>query len=451
MLGLLLLFSLCGSGGNSALTGILLALVIVLLAAKIGGDIAVRFGQPEVLGELVVGVLLGNLVLLGVDSLEFLKHQTALEVLSELGVILLLFEVGLETSVSEMLKVGLSSFFAAVLGVLVPFGLGWWCSRYFAPDHSEIVHVFVGATLTATSVGITARVLKELGKVRTDEGKIILGAAVIDDVLGLMVLAIVTGVIASMNSGAEMQSWDVAAIVLKAFGFLAAALLVGGFISPLLFKVATYLRSHGILLAVSLSICFGLAYLASELAGLAPIVGAFTAGLILEPVHYKDLSARSSNAEIDALIAPISALLVPIFFVGMGAKVDVRVFGDFNILGFATVLTIMAIIGKQVCGLGVVGKGIDRKVVGLGMIPRGEVGLIFAGIGASLKVDGEAVINDATFGAIIIMVIVTTMVTPPLIKWRFAQLASQSRSKLSEQEKSEQDSAAAGRLSANEE
>jgi Kef-type K+ transport system membrane component KefB len=421
LLYLFLLLAFVGAGANTHLSGVLVGLITILIAAKIGGDLALRMKQPEVLGELVVGVILGNLVLLGFDAFSFLKSDEYLEVLSELGVILLLFEVGLETSVREMMKVGLSSLIAAILGVVVPFVLGILCSQFFMPDAHFLVHVFVGATLTATSVGITARVLKDMGKIKTDEGKIILGAAVIDDVLGLLVLAVVTGIISATNSGQTMAVGGIVMIVVTAVGFLLGALVVGAFVSPLLFRFATTLRSHGILLSVSLSICFGLAYLAS-LVKLAPIVGAFTAGLILEPVHYKELSQRSSDKEIDELIAPIAALLVPIFFVSMGAKVDLRVFALDGVLTYAFALTIVAIIGKQICSLGVVGKGIDRLSVGLGMIPRGEVGLIFAGIGAGLTLNGQPVIDPSTFAAVIIMVVVTTMVTPPAIKWRFAKL-----------------------------
>lgn len=408
-----------GGGHGAAVSAVLLSLVIILLAAKIGGDIAVRLGQPEVLGELSVGVLIGNLALFGFDGLEYLRHDPAMEILSELGVILLLFAVGLETSVKDMMKVGPSALFVAVLGVLVPGFIGWAISKAFMPEAHELVHVFVGATLCATSVGITARVLKDLGKIRTEESRIILGAAVIDDVLGLLVLAIVTGIIQATNAGATLETSAIVGKIVLAFGFLAVAIVVGTFFSPLLFRIATRMRSHGILLATSLVVCFGLSYLAA-LVELAPIVGAFTAGLILEPVHYRDLSTRSNNAEIDELIEPIAALLVPIFFVSMGAKVEILKFADWSILGFAFALTIGAIIGKQVCSLGVLSKSADRLLVGLGMIPRGEVGLIFAGIGYSLMLNGQRVIDSAAFGAVVFMVIVTTMVTPPAIKWRYS-------------------------------
>jgi Kef-type K+ transport system membrane component KefB len=432
---LFVLAGFVGASGHGDVSGVLLGLIIVLLAAKIGGDLAIRTRQPEVLGELIVGVLLGNLALANIHVFDFIKTDSYLSVLSELGVILLLFEVGLETSVQEMMKVGISSLLAALLGVVAPFFLGMFCSQYFMPQADILVHVFVGATLTATSVGITARVLKDLGKIKTDEGKIILGAAVIDDVLGLLVLAVVTGIISATNAGTPMDIGGISYIIAVAVGFLAAAIILGNFVSPMLFKVATCLRSHGILLASSLCICFALSYLAG-LVKLAPIVGAFTAGLILKPVHYKELSSRAADKEIDELIAPIAALLVPIFFITMGAKVDLTVFAQANILGYAFWLTLAAIIGKQVCSLGVLAKGADKLSVGLGMIPRGEVGLIFAGIGAGLTLQGQPVIDSGTFAAVIIMVIVTTMVTPPAIKWRFGKISA-SKAEESEAEKAE--------------
>ena len=421
-----------GASHDHPINKVLLSLFIILLAAKIGGDLAIRIGQPEVLGELCVGLLLGNLTLIGITVFDYIPSDNALTILSELGVILLLFEVGLETSVSEMTKVGVSSLIVALLGVFAPFLLGVGISYLFLPDANILVHVFIGATLTATSVGITARVLKDLGKVQTKESKIILGAAVIDDVLGLITLAVVVGLIQSANSGVPLSMMSIAKIITYAFGFLFVAIILGRFVSPFSFKLATFLRSHGILLVTSLLICFGLSYLAS-LVGLAPIVGAFTAGLILEPIHYEELTSRYKEKEIDELIAPITTLLVPIFFVVMGASVDLSVLFSGNIIVFALVLSIVAIIGKQVCSFGVVEKGVDKISVGLGMIPRGEVGLIFAGIGKGLSINGVDVVDSATFGAVVIMVIVTTVVTPPLIKWRFAKIGQDNQDVEAEQ------------------
>jgi Kef-type K+ transport system membrane component KefB len=394
---------------------ILYALVIILLAAKVGGDLLERVGQPAVLGELVFGVLLGNAFLVGIPWFEPLKGHHALTVLAEIGVILLLFEVGLESTVSDMIKVGVSSFLVALLGVIAPFFLGWGVAAWFLPGHSIYVHIFIGATLTATSVGITARVLKDLGRIRDNESRIILGAAVIDDIMGLVILAVVSGIIASVDrSGEGISSLAILWIIAKAVLFLFGAIVLGGYLSPRLFRIASKLRVAGMLLITALALCFALAWLAAVM-GLAPIVGAFAAGLILEKVHFREFHSRGER-DLEELVRPLAVFLVPIFFVEMGMAVDLRTFADTDVLLFALVLTAAAIVGKQAAALGVVGKGLNRLAVGLGMIPRGEVGLIFAAIGARMMVQGEPVIAPAVYSAVVIMVIVTTLVTPPVLK-----------------------------------
>jgi Kef-type K+ transport system membrane component KefB len=335
--------------------------------------------------------------------------------LSRLGVLVLLFEVGLESTVAQMLKVGVSSLLVAALGVAAPFALGWGVSAWLLPESSVYVHLFLGATLCATSVGITARVLKDLGRSQTPEARIILGAAVMDDVLGLVILAVVTGVIAAADAGGALSYADVAMTFAKATVFLVGSLALGVRLSPRLFSLASRLRAHGVLLAVGLAFCFVLAYLADAI-GLAPIVGAFAAGLILENLHYRDFVDRGEHA-LDDLIRPISAFLVPVFFVLMGMRTDLRSFADVGLLGLAAVLTAAAVAGKQLCSLGVLEKGLDRLTVGIGMIPRGEVGLIFANIGVTLVVAGERVVDEGTFSAVVVMVVVTTVVTPPALKW----------------------------------
>ncbi|MEK6767607.1 MAG: cation:proton antiporter [Gemmatimonadota bacterium] len=394
---------------------VVLALAVILLVAKLGGDLATRIGQPAVLGELVVGVVLGNLTLAGYTGFASFTDDASLDMLARLGVLILLFEVGLESTVAQMMKVGLSSLLVATLGVAAPFALGWGVGAWLLPDHSAYVHAFLGATLTATSVGITARVLQDLGRSQSTEARIILGAAVIDDVLGLVILAVVTGVIAAADAGGAMGFGEVGAIVGKAAVFLFGSLALGLVVSPRLFSVASLLRARGVLLATGLAFCFLLSWLASAI-GLAPIVGAFAAGLILEQVHYKDFTDRGEHG-LEELIHPISSFLVPVFFVLMGMRTDLRSFAQPGVLGLAAALTAAAILGKQLCSAGVIGKGIDRLSVGIGMIPRGEVGLIFANIGIALVVQGQRIIDQATFSAVVVMVIVTTMVTPPALKW----------------------------------
>jgi Kef-type K+ transport system membrane component KefB len=395
---------------------VLLGLAIILVAAKAGGELFERLKQPAVLGELAVGVVIGNLHLAGLTGLDFLRGEHVLDVLAEIGIILLLFEIGLESTVAQMFRVGGSALLVAVIGVVIPSILGYGAARAFFPSESGFAHLFVGAILCATSVGITARVLQDLRKTKTPEAKIILGAAIIDDVLGLIVLATVSGMIAASNAGATMGAGAIAWISGKAVLFLVASIVIGRWLAPRIFGWATRLKSRGLLLPLSLSFCFLLSYL-SVLAGLAPIVGAFTAGLILENVHYEELATRERK-QLEDLLHPISSLLLPVFFVLMGLKVDLRAFLDPGVLAFAGVLTICAIVGKLVCGAGVLGRGINRMAVGFGMIPRGEVGLIFAGIGLTLAINGHPVVNAAIYSGVVIMVMVTTLVTPVLLKWR---------------------------------
>jgi Kef-type K+ transport system membrane component KefB len=404
-----------GAAHADPIAGVVLALAVILGVAKLAGDLAMRLGQPSVLGELLAGVLLGNLPIFGVTALESLKQDASIDMLARLGVILLLFEVGLESTVAQMMKVGLSSFAVATVGVVAPFALGWGVGAWLLPAASAYVHAFLGAALTATSVGITARVLKDLGKSQSDEARVILGAAVIDDVMGLIVLAVVTGVIAAADRGGELSGLSILFTILKAVLFLFGSLFVGMRLSPRLFAVASRLKVPGTLLALGLSFCFALSWLAGAI-GLAPIVGAFAAGLILEPVHYTDFTNKGEH-ELEELVRPISSFLVPVFFVMMGMHTDLTSFMKPGVLGLAGALTVAAVIGKQACYFGVIGKGVDRLSVGIGMIPRGEVGLIFANIGMSLTVKGERIVDAAVYSAVVVMVIVTTMITPPALKW----------------------------------
>lgn len=445
---------------HSPVAPVLAAVVIILLLAKIAGDLFERVGMPAVLGELCVGIVLGNIGLTGWHGLDFFHAPEQIDVAAELkafeaelqasetdpaahaeqvaalraeisavnpydtgaiikmlagiGVVLLLFEVGLESNVRDMLSVGASSMIVAVLGVIAPMILGYGIGMWLLPERGWQVHAFLGATLCATSVGITARVLKDLGRSQQRESRIILGAAVIDDVLGLIVLAIVSGVI---QQGANFEPISLIWIVLKAFGFLFGAIVLGThlFTKPL-FRAANALNGHGLLVVTALVICFGFGWLAS-MVGLDPIVGAFAAGLILEHAHYQELGKRE-NVELEEALKPLTAVLVPIFFVQMGIMVDLSSFANPSVWALAAALTVGAILGKQVCAFGVVEKGLNRLAVGLGMIPRGEVGLIFASVGMALRTPaGEPVILESTYSAIVVMVILTTMITPPLLKW----------------------------------
>ena len=401
---------------NDPVAPLLIRLALVLCAAKLAGWIAIRARQPAVIGEIAAGILLGNLTLLGIHALEPLKTDPILGILAELGVIVLLFEIGLQSTVKDMLRVGRSSALVAVLGVVTPMLLGWGVGAWLLPGQSTLVHVFLGAILTATSVGITARVFRDLGLSRTAEARIILGAAVLDDVLGLVILAALTGVITAMNQGnGGLSIAGVLWISAKALGFLLAAILLGLWLTPKLLSLASLLRVRGILLTTGLIFCFLLAYLGT-LAGLSPIVGAFAAGLILETGQFKDFE-ESRESSIESLIHPISTFLVPIFFVLTGLRVDLGSFANGRIVLLALALTVAAWVGKQACSLGVLERGVNRLAVGLGMVPRGEVGLIFANVGATLAIAGRPVITPELYSAAVIMVILTTLVTPAALQW----------------------------------
>jgi Kef-type K+ transport system membrane component KefB len=392
----------------------LLALALILVGAKLVGELFERLGMPAVLGELGTGIALGNLTLFGGPRLDTITSGDTFIFLAELGAILLLFHVGLESTPREMLAVGGRATLVAVAGVLAPMALGYGVGRWLRPGDSWMVHAFLGAMLAATSVGITARVLKDAGALRAPFARIILGAAVIDDVLGLLVLAVVSGVITAANTGVPLSLAAILLIIGKAFAFLVGALVVGSFLSPRVFKGALALRSTGIVQSLSLGFCLVLSWLALQ-AGLAPIVGAFAAGLVLEEGHFEELVKRGEKP-LHETLEPLIALFVPVFFVRMGMLVDLRSFASTTVLGFALALTVAAILGKLACAAAVP-RGMSGLTVGLGMMPRGEVGLIFAGIGARLVLDGKPVIDGATYAAAVFMVIATTLATPPLLLW----------------------------------
>jgi Kef-type K+ transport system membrane component KefB len=396
----------------------MMVLIVIIVAAKLGGELMVRMGQPPVLGELFVGVILGNLNLVGVTLLDPLKSSSPLRILAEIGAVLLLFEVGVESDLVQLLAVGWSSLLVATLGVIMPMALGYIVSSRLIPDAGWLTHLFVGGTLTATSVGITARVLKDLGKSNTKEARIILGAAVADDVMGLVVLAVVTGLTTAAISGGSATGGvslaSVAWIVAKAGIFLVLAVVVGRFWSQRAFSWAARLRVSGALLSLCLCFCFVLAVLAG-LVGLAPIVGAFAAGVVLEEVHYQPFLERGER-KVQDLLFPITTVVVPVFFVLMGMRVDLQSFASKSVLIFAGLITLVAILGKQVCALGVLERGVDRLAVGVGMIPRGEVGLIFAGLGSTLLLNDRPILAPTIFSALVLMIMLTTFITPPLLK-----------------------------------
>jgi Kef-type K+ transport system membrane component KefB len=403
---------------------VLAGVAAMLVVAKLGGEVCERLKQPAVLGELLGGALLGALALAGVGTFQALKTDAVVGALAEIGVIVLLFEVGLESDFDALLKVGLSSLLVALLGTAGSFLLGWGVARLFLPDAPPLTQLFVGAAVTATSVAVTARVLRDLGRLQTPTARIILGAAVIDDVVGLAALAVMKGAVEASASGARLSAVGVALIAAKAAAFLVGAVFVGKLVVPQVFRGAGKLEGRGVLLALAVSICFAMAWAAAAV-GLAAIIGAFAAGLLLEEAHFARLPYHTKH-DLHELLQPVSQLLVPLFFVLVGLRVDLRVFAHPSVLAFASALTLAAILGKQACALGVFGRGANRLAVGLGMIPRGEVELIFAGLGATLLVTNaggarEPVVSPTTYGAIIVTVVATTLVTPPALKWAMAR------------------------------
>ena len=400
-----------------------IALALILIFSKVFGELAERIKQPSVLGELVAGIILGGSVLAVVPSVAGMAGYDTFHLLAEVGVAILLFEIGLETDLKDLIKVGFTSMLVAIVGVIVPFALGFASILVFEkygmlgnvdPNFTILIAITVGATLTATSVGITARVLSDMNRLQSGEAKIILGAAVIDDILGLIILGVVSGLIESSESGigVSVSAASVGIIFLKAFGFLFAAIIIGNLISKRLFNLVEKMRVRGVLLLSALSFAFIFAFLAS-LVGLAPIVGAFAAGLVLANTNqFKSIEER---------LKPVSDFFTPIFFIMVGAAVDVSVFNPFvkeniPILLIALTLFIVAVVGKLVSGFAVLQKGIKKSVVGVGMIPRGEVGLIFAQVGLTY-----GIFTSELFSAVTVMVMLTTFIAPPLLKIMFAR------------------------------
>jgi Kef-type K+ transport system membrane component KefB len=402
------MLALAASGGVD-IPRFFLALATILVVAKLLGELAERVGQPAVLGELVAGVVLGGSVL-GVVP-EAGAPGELIHVLAELGVLLLLFEIGLETDLKEMFRVGSASLAVAVVGVVVPFGLGfayWAYLPHPATGEGDLTTaaIFVGATLTATSVGITARVLSDLEKMTTREARVIIGAAVIDDVLGLVILSVVSGVAA----GAAITTLGVLRTLGVAVGFLVAAVLVGRFLVPRLFDLIVRMRVRYVLPVFAIAFALGLSSLAA-VAGSALIIGAFAAGIILSGTNQFDT--------IEHEVRPIASIFTPIFFVSVGASVDLRLLDPTSpaargTLAVAGVLVVIAIVGKLVAGWAAPWVPMRRLVVGVGMVPRGEVGLIFADIGLR-----TGILTESVFGAVLLMVMVTTFVAPPGLKALF--------------------------------
>lgn len=449
-------WALGGRTHQDPIAPVILGVTGILFFAVLGRFIARRFHQPSVLGELLMGVLLGNIgywfgsdfievlregpaifemvdlslccetlpeaavealgpaeaqsilaILRGPGGTDLIKIAETVDVFSRYGVIFMLFLIGLETSTEEMRSVGGASLRVAALGVVMPFILGFSAARLLMPELSLNVDLFVAATLGATSIGITARVLQELELMHSREAHVILGAAVIDDILGLVMLAVVSGIIVS----GSFDLVEILRIIGLALLFLWVAFKAGPYFLRYTINLVQRLDIIEAKMFISFLFVMVLAWFAN-LVGLATIIGAFAAGVILHDAYFKHWGKIEEHRFcIRDLIAPLEVILVPIFFVLMGIQVKLESFFDSNVVSLAAGLTAAAIIGKWVSGY-VAGKGVNNLAVGIGMVPRGEVGLVFASIGKSL-----GVLNDELFSSLVLMIIITTLITPTALKF----------------------------------
>ncbi|MDX1976411.1 MAG: cation:proton antiporter [Pseudanabaenaceae cyanobacterium bins.68] len=413
------------------LSAVLLSLVVIYTASKIGAELSKKLDFPPVLGELLAGVVVGisalHLVVFPENGITandsmimsllqisnslspeaiasiFAEQSEVISVIAELGVIVLLFEIGLESDLRQLKSVGIQAFVVAFVGVAVPFAAGT-AGLMLIFHLAAIPAIFAGAALTATSIGITSKVLSELGQLKSKEGQIIVGAAIIDDVLGIIVLAVV----ASLAKTGEVDVLNVVYLILSATAFLFGSVLLGGIFNQSFTWIVSKLKTRGNVVIPAFVFAYFMAFLGNAI-HLEAILGAFAAGLVLD-----ESDARS---ELDELVKPIADLLVPIFFVSVGARADIGVLNPLvpeNRPGLiiASFLIGVALIGKVVTGWVVFGiPGVNRLAIGIGMIPRGEVGLVFAGIGSA-----SGVLDKPLQAAIIIMVILTTFLAPPLLR-----------------------------------
>ena len=375
---------------------LLISLVALLVATKLLGVLAQRLGQPAVVGELIAGVLLGASVLGILDPNDPVIHA-----LAELGVLILLFEIGLHTDLKSLMKVGNSAITVAVVGVVVPFALGYWVAH--ALGLSVIPSIVAGAALTATSIGISARTLSDLGRLNSQEGQIVLGAAVLDDIIGLVILSVVSGLV----GGAAVTAAGVALTTGIAIGFVIAAVVLGSLVVPPVFRAIAGIEASGTLGVIGLAFAFLMAWLATSL-GSATIIGAFSAGLVLHNTPQRSAIEKATTG--------LGHFFVPIFFASVGAAVELGTLADSRVLAIGGALIAVGVAGKFVAGFAPVWFRGDKAMIGIAMIPRGEVGLIFARMGLA-----TGALTSQLYSAIAMMVLFTTFMTPPILAWRIGK------------------------------
>jgi Kef-type K+ transport system membrane component KefB len=375
---------------------VVLALFIVLAAGKLMAELFERLRQPAVVGEILAGVIIGP------GLLNLVQPSEVMSTLAEIGVIFLLFTIGLETRPSDIFKVGGTASLVAVLGVIVPFVAGWGLLSLW-PGHSWIEAVFMGAAMVATSVGITARVLSGMGLIATETARVILAAAVIDDIIGLLVLAVVS----SLAEG-HVNYAHIILIAVLAIGFALVTVTIGSRAVNRVAQPVEALRINHSLFIFALLLCFGLAAVAS-LIGIAGIVGAFLAGVAL--------SEQTDGTRLHQQSEALMEFTAPFFLVNIGLRLNLGVFSSKSVILMSIIVTLLAILTKLIgCGLGAARMGVRRALqVGVGMAPRGEVGIVVAQIGLAL-----AAVSDAVYGIVLTMAVATTILAPPLIKISYA-------------------------------
>lgn len=405
----------------------LTALLILMVAAKVGAEIAERLGQPSVLGEILAGVLVGasgfGLIVHGFSDGQAIYHllnlngasgqatYEALDALAEIGVIVLMFEIGLHCDLYALRNVGKSALWVGCAGVVLPF-IGGYCVSHYLLGLATFPAIFVGAALTATSVGITARVFHDLRLLHSAESQVVLGAAVTDDVIGLVILAIVTALGETAVGAAQPNLLlEGAKVSIIAIGFLVGAVAVGVKCVPLVDKLFEGAKSRGGLTVIALAFCIVMALL-SRAAGLAPIIGAFAGGLVLSHCHKRQ--------EIQDTIKPLADLFIPIFFAMMGTVVNLHAVAEGGVLVIAFALLSVAVVGKVLGSMTVPDKRLHKLTIGLAMIPRGEVDLIFARQGIQ-----HGWLKPSYYDAMVLMVLATTLMTPPLLRLATLKLKAQ--------------------------
>jgi Kef-type K+ transport system membrane component KefB len=376
---------------------VLLALFIMIAAAKLMAEVFERLHQPAVVGEILAGVIIGPSILGWVSPSELIS------IVAEIGVIFLLFMVGLETKPQSVYRVGKKAMMVGTLGVVLPFVAGYFIAIFW--EGSFIEAMFIGAALVATSVGITARVLGSMGLLNKETAKIILGAAVIDDILGLIILSVVSAL-----SGGSVNYLELGKTAGLAILFVILVATVGSRVMNRLAPSVRKLRLSRPFFNIGLLLCLGLS-VASIYVGVAAIIGAFLAGMALA-------EATEDNPGMHKLTSDVTEFIVPFFLVNIGMQLNLAVFKDWNVVVLAVVITVAAVVTKFIgCGLGA--WGMTRREmaqVGVGMVPRGEVGIVVAQIGLGL-----AVITERFFAAVLFMAVATTLIAPPLIKYFFAE------------------------------